>query len=105
MGCPGIAEASTKSESLGTQVIGGLIVEGQRITHSYPKTDRSVAQESVNESWYSQELQMMVLKQVHQTLLGDSTTRLENIHQTEPDLLLFQVPPEYTIQDWPPKDN
>jgi hypothetical protein len=59
----------------------------------------------VNESWYSPELQMMLLKQGHQTLSGDSITRLENIDRSEPMPLLFQVPPEYTIEDWPPKRN
>jgi hypothetical protein len=102
---PGIPEPSTKSEPLGTQVIGGLTAEGRRVTSAYPKTERSVAQESVSESWYSPELQMMVLKQVHTTLLGDSVTRLENIDRSDPDRLLFQVPPEYTIEDWPPKGN
>ena len=48
---------------------------------------------------------MMVLKHVRTTLMGDSTTRLENIDRSEPDALLFQVPSEYTIEDWPPKGN
>jgi hypothetical protein len=100
-----VPEPSTKSEPLGTQAIAGLPAEGRRITTSYPKTERNVAQESMNESWYSPELQMMVLKHVHTTLMGDSTTRLENIDRSEPDALLFQVPPEYTIEDWPPKGN
>jgi hypothetical protein len=101
----GMPELSTKSEALGTQAIGGFTVEGRRITSSYPTSEHSVAQESVNESWYSPELQMMVLKQVHTTSMGDSTTRLENINRSEPDPSLFQIPPEYTIKDWPPKPN
>jgi hypothetical protein len=36
---------------------------------------------------------------VHTTFSGDSTMRLENINRAEPDLLLFQVPPGYMIDD------
>jgi hypothetical protein len=96
---PGIVDVSPKLERLGTQVIGGLTVEGQRITSDIPKMEHAEAQEDVNECWYSPELQMMVVRQVHHTSLGESTTRLENIDRSEPDPLLFQVPPEYTIED------
>jgi hypothetical protein len=102
---PGIVDVSPKFESLATQLIGGLTVEGRRITNNIPKTEHAEAQEDVNEAWYSPELQMMVLRQVHHTSMGESTTRLENIDRSDPDPLLFQVPPDYTIEDWPPKGN
>ena len=57
------------------------------------------AQERVEEKWYSEELQMIVLQQVHTTFSGDSTMRLENINREEPHVLLFQVPPGYTIDE------
>jgi len=102
---PGVVETSPSLEPLATQLIGRLTVEGRRITNNIPKTEHSEAQDDVNEVWYSPELQMMVLRQVHHTNLGESTTRLENIDRSEPAPLLFQVPPEYTIEDWPPKRN
>jgi len=102
---PGVVETSPKLEPLGTRLIGGLTVEGRRITNNIPKTEHAEAQEDVNECWYSPELQMMVLRQLRHTSMGESTTRLENIDRSDPDPLLFQVPPEYTIEDGPPKGN
>jgi hypothetical protein len=90
---------------LGTQLIGGLPVEGRRITGAFPKTERSAVQEDVSENWYSPELQMMVLRQVRHTSMGESTTRLDNIVQSEPDPLLFQIPSDYTIEDGPSKHD
>src|SRR5580658_4920067 len=82
-----------------------LVAEGRRITRVFPAatvgSSTRPAQESVEEAWYSQELQMMVLKQMHTTSMGDSTTRLENINRSEPDPSLFQVPLDYTIVDSP----
>jgi hypothetical protein len=94
-----------KSEFLPVQLIDGFTAAGRRITMIFAAGTvggvSQAAQESVEEDWYSQELQMMVLKQMHTTGSGDSTTRLENINRAEPDPLLFQVPADYTIIDLP----
>jgi hypothetical protein len=99
----GFAKPTKKTEFLEMQLIGGFMAEGRRITMVFTAaTVGSVSRgagESVEENWYSQELQMMVLKQMHTTSLGDSTTRLENIDRSEPDPSLFQVPSDYTIVD------
>jgi hypothetical protein len=84
--------------------IGGFMAEGRRITMVYAAAAGiggriRPAQERVEEKWYSEELQMMVLQQVHTTFSGDSTMRLENINLVEPDLLLFQIPPGYTLDE------
>jgi hypothetical protein len=102
---PGVVEASTKFEPLGTQLIGGLPVEGRRITGAFPKTERGAAEEDVSENWYSPELQMMLLRHAHYTSSGENTTRLENIDRSEPDPLMFQVPSDYTIDDGPLKHD
>ena len=102
-GVPGVVETSPKVEPLGILQMSALAVEGRRITNNIPKTEHAEAQEDVNECWYSPELQMMVLRHVHHTSMGESTTRLENIDRSEPDPLMFQVPPDYTIEDGPSK--
>ena len=89
----------SRVEPLGTQLIGGLMVEGRKTTTIFPETEHRVAYENVVESWYSPDLQMMVLKQVHTTAYTDSVTRLENIDRSEPDPLLFRPPSDYTIID------
>ena len=92
---------TSKVETLGMQLVGGLLAEGRRITTVLPATAHNIAQETVAEIWYSHELQMMLLKQMHTTALGDNATRLENIDRSEPDPLLFRVPSDYTIVDFP----
>jgi hypothetical protein len=102
---PGVVETSPKIETLGVLQMSGLAAEGRRITNNIPKTEHAEAQEDVNECWYSPELQMMLLRQVHHTSMGESTTRLENIDRSEPDPLIFQVPSDYTIEDGPTKHD
>jgi len=95
---------STTTEFLGTQPIGTFKAEGWRITMIYAAAAGSggrirPAQERVEEKWYSEELQVLVLQKVRTTFSGDSTMHLENINRAEPNLLMFQVPPGYTIKE------
>jgi hypothetical protein len=96
---PKFRDVRTTTEFLGTQLIEGLATDGQRITSvsptSMPGCDENVA---LSESWYSPELRMTLL-QKRSNCMGDGTTRLEHINRAEPDPLLFQVPPDYTIVD------
>lgn len=98
---PGTKPEPSRVEPLGTQLVGGLPAEGRRTTTVFPATAHSIEQESVVEIWYSHELQMMLLKQTHTTAMGDSATHLENIDRSEPDPLLFRLPPDYTIEPSP----
>jgi hypothetical protein len=86
---------------LGTKIIDGLAVEGQRITSD---STAGGAQDdkwrSVIESWYSPELRLILLLK-KTTFMGESTTRLGNMNFTEPDPLLFRVPSDYTIVEQP----
>jgi hypothetical protein len=88
----------TASESLGTQVIDGIVTEGQRVTTTSAASSRQDAWTAVIESWRSPELQVILLEKESNTL-WDSTTRLENINRAEPDPLLFRIPLDYTIVD------
>ena len=86
----------TASESLGTQVIDGIVTEGRRVTTTSAAPSRQDAWTAVIESWRSPELQITLLEKESNTL-WDSTTRLENINRAEPDPLLFRIPLDYTI--------
>jgi hypothetical protein len=88
----------TSSESLGTQVINGIATEGERVTTTSPATSRQAAWKAVIESWRSPELRIILLEK-ESNVMGDSTTRLENINRAEPDPLLFRIPSDYTIVD------
>ena len=92
-----------KSESMGTQVIDGLIADGQRITTTYPAgaigNDRDIV--VIRETWNSQELRVPLLAKSSDPRMGDTITKLTDINRSEPDPLLFAIPPDYTIQDQP----
>ena len=89
------------SESLGTQVIEGILVEGRlsKVTHPVGTmgNDRPIV--TTSEDWMSPELRVMVLSKSSDPRSGEHTTRLININRAEPDPGLFQVPPDYQIVD------
>jgi hypothetical protein len=96
---PGDAEVN--KESLGTQSIEGVMAEGARLTLTIPAgkigNERPIV--TVNERWYSQELQTVVLTKNSDPRMGETTYRLTNINRSEPDPSLFQVPADYTIDE------
>jgi hypothetical protein len=88
-------------ESLGTQIMEGLTVEGTRTTTTYPAglmgNDRPIT--TVMETWVSPDLKVTVLSKNSDPRNGEQTTKLINISQSEPDPSLFQVPADYTVTD------
>jgi len=94
------------TESLGTQIIEGVMAEGSRTTVVYPVgfmgNDRPIT--TTSETWTSAELKRTVLSKNSDPRSGDSTTRLTNISRAEPDPSLFQVPSDYeTVDAQPPR--
>lgn len=89
------------SEDLGTQVIEGVNAKGKRETQTIPVgqigNDRPI--QVVSETWYSDELQMVVLSKHSDPRVGESEYRLTNISRDEPNPALFEVPAGYTIRD------
>lgn len=93
-----------KTESLGQQTIDGLAVTGTRITRTIPAgaigNDQAI--EVVSETWYSPELQMVVMSKHSDPQIGETTYKLTNIQQGQPPHSLFEVPANYTIRDEKP---
>jgi hypothetical protein len=92
--------AEIKTESLGSQTIEGLAVEGTRVTHTIPakaigNTNPII---STTERWYSRDLQLNLLVKRSDPRLGNSTSQLTNINREEPAQSLFTVPADYTIK-------
>jgi hypothetical protein len=87
-------------EDLGTQTMEGLLVQGTRTTETIPMgaqgNDRPM--QIVTEEWTSKELHITVFTKHSDPRSGEETTRLTNIDRSEPDLSLFQIPPDYTIE-------
>jgi hypothetical protein len=94
-------DANVKTEDLGTQVMEGLSVQGQRMTHTIPagQVGNERAIETVTETWYSQDLHAVVMSKSSDPRSGDSSYKLTNISRAEPDAALFQVPADYTVTD------
>jgi hypothetical protein len=99
-------EAEKKKESLGKQMIEGVMAEGRRFTLTIPAgaIGNTLPIEIVDEEWFSPELQMRVMTRHSDPRSGVTTYRLTNINRSDPDPSLFAVPAGYTIKDesWRP---
>lgn len=93
--------ANVTNTDLGTQTIGGVTAQGKSVTHTIPAGTEGNAQPIVssNETWFSPDLQVIVLAKRSDLRLGQSTYSLTNIQRAEPAASLFQVPSDYTIED------
>ena len=99
-----IAAAHTpdaRTEMLGTRAIEGVTAEGTRVTIAIPAgaIGNQAPIEIVNERWYSPELQTVVLSRRSDPRFGETTYRLTNIVRAEPPAELFQVPPDYRVEE------
>lgn len=94
-------EPNTKSEELGSQVMEGVSVQGKRVTRTIPAGDigNDRALEIVTETWFSPELQVVVMSRTTDPRSGDSVYKLTNVSRGEPDRSLFEVPADYQIRE------
>ncbi|MGI8746286.1 MAG: hypothetical protein ACR2NN_27655 [Bryobacteraceae bacterium] len=93
--------ANTRVESLGTQTIAGVAAVGTRRTRTIPAgqigNDQPI--DMVSETWYSEELQMIVMSKHSDPRSGETIYMLTNLQRSEPDAALFVLPVDYTVQD------
>ncbi|HEY6393229.1 MAG TPA: hypothetical protein VIX89_18250 [Bryobacteraceae bacterium] len=96
-----VPEPNTKSEELGLQVMEGVSVQGKRVTRTIPAgeigNDRAL--EIVTETWFSPELQVVVMSRTTDPRSGDSVYKLTNVSRAEPDRSLFEVPADYQVRE------
>jgi len=94
------AGADVQTEDLGKQTINGLVAEGTRRTRTIPAGQ--IGNEKpitvVSETWYSSDLQLVIMRKHSDPRFGQTTYTLSNIQQKEPDASLFSVPSDYTIR-------
>lgn len=95
------SEANAVKEQLGKQVIEGVEAEGTRTTVTIAAgeigNDRPI--EMVSESWYSPELQLVVMTRHSDPRSGETTYKLTNISRAEPAKSLFEVPAGFTVKE------
>jgi TonB family protein len=96
-----VSKYPPNTEQLGKRKIEGVECEGVRAVTTMPAgaigNERPI--ETVNETWYSPELQIMILSKRSDPRFGESTYQVTNIIRSEPDAALFQIPSDYTIID------
>ncbi len=96
-----IERPQSTTESLGTQTIEGFEAQGTRSTITIPAgqagNERPI--EIVSEQWNSPALHMSVLRKTNDPRMGETVYRLTNISLDEPDPSLFQIPPDYTVEE------
>ena len=98
-----IGNKNETQESLGSQMMEGVMVDGTRATVVIPAgqigNDRPIF--IVTERWYSPELQITVMTKHTDPRSGESITKYTGIQRAEPDSALFQVPAGYTLREEP----
>jgi hypothetical protein len=80
------------TEDLGSQVIEGVLAQGKRTRSTIPagKIGNERPINIVSESWFSPELQMVVLSKRSDPRTGESEFRLTEISRAEPSASLFE---------------
>jgi hypothetical protein len=90
-----------KTESLGTKTIEGVQAEGTRMTFEIPAGDLGNDKpiQVVTETWYSPELQVIVLSRHVDPIAGEHVFRLVNIKRAEPSPELFTLPAGFRVEN------
>ncbi len=90
-------------DALGTQTIEGVTAQGTRSTQTFAAgafgNERPIV--ATTETWFSPELQMVILTRHVDPRFGETVHKLTNIRKGEPDAALFSVPASYTVTDGP----
>ena len=96
-----IALKKPEGESLGKQMMEGVNAEGTRYVSTIDVgaigNDRPIQISS--ESWYSADLQMVIMSKHSDPRTGDESFRVTNISRGEPAAYLFQLPVGYQISE------
>jgi len=92
---------NVKTESLGRQTIEGVPADGRRTTMTIPAGQIGNEQpiQIVSETWYSPELQTVVLSKRSDPRSGETSFRLANITRGDPPRTLFEPPADFKITE------
>ena len=97
----GLPEGRTKP--LGKRVVEGIEAEGTQTTMTIPAGEigNELPIEIVSERWFSPELQLLVMSRHYDPRFGETTYRLSHLTRGDPPASLFEVPPDFSVQDGP----
>jgi hypothetical protein len=96
-----IASGNLKKEDLGTEMVAGVSAQWTRMTRTIPAGQMGNEKPIliVHETWFSNDLQVVVKSKRTNPWIGEVTYRLINIQRTEPAPSLFAVPSDFTVQE------
>jgi hypothetical protein len=88
-------------ESLGQKMFDGVLADGKRVTTVLPagSIGNQEAITVLSEQWFAPDLEILVMTRHSDPRTGETSYSLSNITRGEPAAGLFDVPPDYTIQD------
>jgi hypothetical protein len=88
-------------ESLGTEFMEGIAVDGTRTTQTIPagQIGNELPINIVSERWFSPDLKVLVMSRQSDPRFGETTYRLTNITRMEPPSQLFEIPADFSIVD------
>jgi hypothetical protein len=90
---------------LGDRDVNGVMATGTRKVRIIPAgaigNDRDL--QLVDETWFSSDLQLVIKSVNTDPRFGETTYQLTNISRGMQDPTLFQIPPDYTVSDRPPR--
>jgi hypothetical protein len=97
-------ENGVRQEDLGTQILEGVTVHGQRTTSTIPAAQSGTGQPLVvtHETWYSQELHLNMLIKHNDPRTGEQTMTIQQLNRDNPDPQMFTVPSDYKVVDETP---
>ena len=100
-------KAMRPGEDLGAKEIEGFTASGIRFLSTTPagKIGNEKPIVKVDEIWWCKDLKAVLVSIHDDPEYGRRIMRLTNIQVGEPDSQLFQIPPDYTIQELPAKSK
>ena len=83
--------------NLDSQALNGVLARDTRTTRTIPAAaignEREI--QIVTDTWYSPELQTVVMRKTTNLMEGDTTFELTNIQRGDPPQSIFEAPPDY----------
>lgn len=94
---------AASEQDLGTQTIQGVTAQGKRTTRVIAAGTEGNEKDIdiVTETWYSPDLQVIVMSKTSDPRFGDTVYQLSSVSRTEPDPALFVVPSDYKVESRP----
>jgi hypothetical protein len=98
------AGAGVKMQALGNKSIEGVETVGTKTTRTIEAGAMGNEEPivSVTNSWYSRELQIVVLNETDDGQSGHNSMKLVDIVRAEPNSQLFLIPQDYTVKEHNP---